>query len=643
MSLIPVVLDFETFWSPTHSLTRMNPIAYVMHPDTEIISVAVKIGNHQTEVRFGEDNIKHVLSKIDWSDKIVIGHNMSGFDAMICAWRCNIHPKMWACTLAMARPHHAKTTGLSLGKLVEHYGLGVKDQSALIMTKGKHLRDFTDSEKAGMRIYNAADTDQCAGLFKKLAKKTAVAEMLQIDHTIRMLVEPAFEIDQQLLTTALEQEKERKSEVLLELADMLSTPEEIAFRRLTDGVSAEEFVRSILASAPKFCDVLTARGVPVPMKPSPSNPDKQVPALAKTDQDFLDLQEHDDIVVATAAAARLDVKSTILETRIQSFLDASTAAGGRLPIPLTYYGAHTGRWSGWGYNPQNLPRIDPKKPKRTDVLRQSIRAPKGHLVVTSDLSGIEMRVNHFLWKVASSMGLFTADPENADLYRHFAAALYSVIEDDVTKPQRQIGKIAHLGLGFSAGWSTFIRIAKTMGGVDMGEDEARAIVQKWRLDYIEIVRGWKKCENALEYAKEGKEVDIDPWGLCHTVQDGFRLPSGRKIDYPGLRRGEANGRAAWKFGEGRHLTFLSGGKCDENLVQAIARDIIAENSANITRETGIYPALLVHDERVDVVRENKAEEHLATMNAIMRTPPKWWSSLAVWSEGGIGETYGESK
>ena len=648
MALIPVVIDYETFWSTTHSLTKMNPIDYVMHPETEIISVAVKVGKYPSDVVFGEDKVKAALNKIDWSDKIAIGHNMAGFDAMILAWRCGIHPKMWACTQAMARPHFAKTVGLSLAKLVDHYELGKKDQTALFLTRGKHLKDFTPDEIKAMAIYNKADTDQCYALFQRLGKLTSAKEMVQIDHTIRMLVNPAFTVDPGLLRAALMEEQERKRVVLTELAGMLYSAEQLVEARLERDVPAEELVREAMASPAKFSEILTARNVPVPMKPSPTDPSREIPALAKTDQAFLDLQEHDDPVVAAAAAARLDVKSTLLESRIQSFLSASVAAAGRLPIPLVYYGAHTGRWSGWGYNPQNLPRIYRDKagniiPSRTNVLRLCMKAPKGYRVVVSDLSGIEMRVNHFLWKVASSMKLFTDDPENADLYRNFAASLYNVVEEEVIKQQRQIGKVAHLGLGFHAGWSTFIRIAKNMGGVDMEEDEARAVVQKWRLDYIDIVRGWKKCENALEYASNGQKVAIDPWEMCHTTQSGIMLPSGRKIDYPNLRRGEHNGRAVWKFGDGRHLSFLSGGKVDENLVQAIARDILAENSAEITRQTGIYPALLVHDERVDIVKENKAEEHLATMNEIMRTPPKWWPELAVWSEGSHGESYGDAK
>ena len=643
MSLTPVFLDFETYWSTDHSLTKMNPIAYVMHPDTEIISVSVKVGNHHTDVMFGEDDIKRALKKMNWNDKLAIAHNMSGFDSMILAWRCGIHPKMWGCTLAMAKPHHAKTAGGSLKALVELYGLGVKDATALIQTKGKHLKDFTPDEINGMKIYNAEDTELCAKLFRVLGKKTMPKEMVQIDHTIRMLVNPGFTLNTELLNKGLALEKQQKREQLTALAELLYTPAEIAAARLSEGEDAEEMVRAALASAPKFSEVLEKRGVPVPMKQSPTNPDKMVPALAKTDEEFIALQEHDDPVVAAAACARLAIKSTLLETRIGSFLEAAAAAGGRLPIPLVYYGGHTGRWSGWGYNPQNLPRIL-KKRRISDVLRVSMCAPKGYKVVVSDLSGIEMRINHFLWKVPSSMELFMADPEKADLYKDFASSLYSVIYSDVTAEQRQIGKVAHLGLGFQAGWSTFIRIAKTMGGVDMEEEMSKMIVNKWRQEYKEIVQGWGRCEAALEYAESGDTFDIDPWGMCRTEQDGILLPSGRRLEYPNLRRGvDKNERAVWKFGEGRHLTFLSGGKVDENIVQAIGRDILAESSAEITRQTGVYPTLLVHDERVDIVKEEKAEEHLDIMNTIMRTPPVWWPELAVWSEGGIGDNYGSAK
>lgn len=79
-----VFLDFETYWSSTHSLTKMNPVEYVMHPDTEIISCSIKQGfNTETRVFVGEDDVAIALSSIDWKNTMVVAHNMSGFDSMI--------------------------------------------------------------------------------------------------------------------------------------------------------------------------------------------------------------------------------------------------------------------------------------------------------------------------------------------------------------------------------------------------------------------------------------------------------------------------------------------------------------------------------------------------------------------------------
>ena len=150
--MTPIFLDYETFWSVDHSLTKMSPITYVMHPDTEIISVAVKVGSGATEVLFGEDDIREYFDTVDWSDAMVVGHNLSGFDAMIHAWRFGIRPKMWCCTMAMARPLFAKVGGVSLKNVAERLGVGYKDSAALVNTKGKNLKDFTLDELRAMRV-----------------------------------------------------------------------------------------------------------------------------------------------------------------------------------------------------------------------------------------------------------------------------------------------------------------------------------------------------------------------------------------------------------------------------------------------------------------------------------------------------------
>ena len=635
-----VIVDLETYWAVGHSLTKMPPIAYCMHPDTEIISCAVKVGDQPTVVAFGEEEIKLLLDDVDWTDSYLVGHNMSGFDAMILAWRFGIKPKLWGCTLAMARPIHAKDVGLSLAKLVEHYHLGVKDQTVLHNTKGKNLCDFTDEELADMRNYNAADVDQCYDLFTRLIKRTKRDEAILIDMTIRMLVEPQFEADMDLLANTLADEDARKHAMLLDIADKMGvldidkTEEENADAALT-----------VLSSAAKFSTFLKTLGVDVPTKVSPTT-GKDIPALAKTDEAFLALQEHDDPLVATAANARLDAKSTILQTRIQAFMDAANAhPQGKVPIPLKYYGADTtGRWSGWGYNPQNLPRVNPYNPRPSDALRRSLVAPGGYKVVVADLSGIELRVNHFLWKVPSSMKLFWDDPEKADLYKDFASKLYEIPLDEVSKEQRQVGKVAHLGLGFGAGYVTFQKVAKLMGGVDITEDESRDIVERWRYEYSEICAGWRTCHKALQPIMHGLEGSaVDPWGMITPVPEGLKTPKGM-IRYPDLRLeyDEENRKEFW-YGHGRNKARIYAGKIDENIVQHLARCVIADNALAVRAKTGYNPALMVHDELVYVVPEEEAEILLDIVQKIMRTPPVWWPELVTWSEGDIADTYGDAK
>jgi DNA polymerase len=631
-----VTLDFESFWDVGHTLTRLSPIEYVMHPKTEIISLAIKINNDPTQVYFGSD-IESALKQIDWNDSIALGHNMSGFDGMIMSYRYGIKPKLWACTQAMARPLHAKTCGTSLAKLSEHYRIGVKDSTALINTKGKTLDQFTPDEIEAMREYNKEDVELCYKLFKILAKITPPRELELVDMTVRMLTEPAFELNTELLQRTLEEEKERKQLLLLDIATMIG----VYKIGMSDEEAAEE-ARKHLASASKFGEILKAFGVPVPMKPSPSNPDKQTPALAKTDQAFIELQTHSDPMVSAAAQARLGVKSTILESRIQQFLNCMV--GDRLPVFLNYYGADTtGRWGGGGnLNQQNLPRVG-KEHKPSDALRYSLKAPKGFKVVVADLSGIELRVNHFLWKVPSSMALFQADPEKADLYKEFAATLYHIDPSEVNKEQRQIGKIAHLGLGFGAGATTFKTVAKMMGGVELSEMDAKDVVTKWREAYSEISMGWKTCHASLEAIDSGYKESIDPWGLCHTVREGIITPQGM-IRYPNLRQelGDDN-RMEWVYGEGRHKARIYAGKIDENIVQHLAREVIADNMIAIRKATGYRPVLTVHDELIYIVADMDADAMLATVQSHMRTPPTWWPELITWSAGDIGDTYGDAK
>lgn len=646
-----ITADIESYWSPTYSLTKMSPLEYVLGDEFETISCSIKINHYPTDVFFGHDEVAKAFKSIKrYIDKgLLVAHNNSGFDSYVFSYVFGLKPRMWGCTMAMARPIHAKTVGLSLAKLVTHYGLGVKNNAVLLQTRGKHLADFTADELEDMKVYNRQDTDQCYALFHKLRPHYSAAELWQIDALTRMRVEPKFQVNQPMLETALSMERDQKRKHILMLAKHLRAnslaSEAIATCTTVD--TLEEAVRTELASAPKFAALLESLGVPTPMKPSPTSPDKQVPALAKTDEAFTDLQQHDNPIVAAAARARLAVKSTLLETRIEKFLTASSLADGMLPVPLRYCGADTtGRDSGEEYNCQNLPRVG-DTPKITDALRNCLQAPPGHQIIVADQSGIELRVNHFLWRVKSSMELYAHNPQ-ADLYKAFAAARYDKTPEQVTKPERQLAKVAQLGLGFGSGAKTFKRIAKQMGGLQLSDEESEAVTTAWRTQYAEITEGWKTCQAAFRNISEGIEAAVDPWGLVTTSAQGFHLPSGRVIRYPEIRQEagrwpDGRPRQDWVYATGRHKAHLHGGLGTENIVQALARDSIFDCTLEYYKRTQLRPALRVHDELVYIVPSSQAEALLTELQHIMRTPPKWWPQLVVHSEGGVAQTYGAAK
>lgn len=634
-----VTADYESYWSPTYSLNRLTPIEYVMGDEFEAISLALKVNNAPTQVAFGREEIYALLDTVDWTNAIHVAHNGAEFDNLISAWHFGINPYLWADTLQMARPEHGRTVGGSLKALAKHYGLEEKgdlSSGVLGQTKGKHLADFTAEEIEAMRVYNQRDTDITYELFRILAQTTEASELRLMDATARMLTEPKFVADLPLLKRGLKAERKRKARNLAKLSVELDLD--------TDAL------KKTLGSAPKFKAFLETRGVDCPVKISPTT-GKAIPALAKTDKGMTDLLEHTDPIVASAAEERLNVKSSILETRLERFIDAARLCHGKMPIALRYCGAQTTwRWSGKvaKLNQQNLPRINPYEPKISDVLRLSMQAPEGQRVVVVDLSAIEMRANHFLWQVQSSMAAYQANKE-ADLYRLFAAEhLYHCAPEDITKVQRQRGKVAQLQLGYQSGWAKLKERAR-IDGIHLTDDEAKRITETWREAYKPIVRGWWRLDRALSDLAVGNNIGapLDPGGLVRIEHGALRTPKGL-IRYPNLRQelvtdDQGNQRDQWFYGDGRNKANIYGGKCTENLIQCLSRFVMSDAILKFkqTKLGKKYDlAHTVHDELIYVVDEDDAEAVLETLIRVMTEPPEWWPDLILSAEGGIARTYG---
>lgn len=645
-------IDFESYWDSEYTLKKLSPGQYASDDRFQFVSVSVRIDENgqrgKTLCVFGEPAIRALLKKVDIESCVCVAHNMNGFDALLMVWKLGLHPVMFACTLSMARPAYSKLTNLGLGALVKFLSakgvpdLVPKDSKVLDETKGMRLEQFSRDQLIRMAKYNCEDTDNCAAIFYHLLPQFSASELFLMDMTIRARAYPELELDIPLLEEALVREKASKREELLELAEAIGVS-----GGNVDAVF--EAVRARLSSTPKFVALLESLGVEVPYKQSPKNAKKLIPALAKTDEGFLELMDSDDEVVVAAAQARLSVKSTLLETRIVKLVTARRTSIA-LPIPLRMWGADTTwRWSGEEYNPQNFTRINKRKAKNSDALRQSIVAPDGYVIGVADQSSIELRVNHSLWGVQRSIALYNQNAK-ADLYRDFASERHKKKPEDVTEEERQGGKVSHLGLGFGAGPPTFRRVAKVQFGLSLTEEESVDITYGWRDTYFQIPQGWNLCQESIPYMAEGTERAIDPGGLCHTCKDGIVLPSGDHIiRYPNLRQmlvedpRTKRDKWEWVYGEGRHTRRLYGPKMTENMVQAIARDSVAVAAIEFYRKTKLRWKMMTHDELIYLFRVEEAEALLAELQATMRTRLKWWPQLVLWSEGGIARRYSDAK
>ncbi len=622
-----VTIDFETYYDKDFSLSKMTTESYIRDPRFEVIGVGIKVNDYPTDWYTG-DNPARFLKSLDYRDKAILCHN-TAFDGAILSWHFGINPKLWLDTLSMARPFHQMTVGGSLKALTTYYGLGQKGEEVL-NALGKRRANFTPDEMNRYGEYCKNDVELTYQLFKKLSKGFPVSELMVIDQTIRMYTEPVIELDRELLEKHLEEVKARKRTLIQDMG-------------LKD--VSEEAVTKALMSNQIFAKYLANLGIDPPTKVS-ARTGKETWAFGKTDKGFTDLLEHPDERVQVAVAARLGVKSTIEETRTENLIGVSER--GRLPIMLNYYGAHTGRFSGGDkMNLQNLPA------RGNNTIRRALKAPAGQLLISCDSSQIEARMVAWLAEQHDLVGAFA---ENRDVYSEFASEVYGRTVTKADKIERFVGKTCILGLGYGMGAEKFRRTLEVgQGGISVKIElsEAERIVRLYRQKNHKIVALWQKCGHALGGILARQSGII---GKCVTYDEqGIKLPNGMYIRYPALRANANNYeyiadarqyRKAVKdrvmTGEADDISWtkIYGGKATENVVQALARIVVAEQMVAIGQH--YHVAFQVHDELIitaPATHASEAEQHLVE---VMSTAPIWCADLPVACEAGHAENYGDT-
>lgn len=623
-----VTIDFETYYDKEFSLSKMTTESYIRDPRFEVIGVGVKVNDHPTDFYSGSDPGKF-LKSLDYSKRAILCHN-TAFDGFILSHHFGIKPRFWLDTLSMARPKHSVTVGGSLKALTDYYHLGSKGDE-VVHALGKRRADFTPDEMARYASYCVNDVEITYKLFMELRRGFPASELRIIDQTLRMFTEPQLVLNKPLLEKHLENVINKKAS-LVEALGLECTEEE---------------AKKMLMSNDKFAGYLIDCGVTPPQKQSPST-GKLTYAFSKTDRGFTDLLEHPDERIQTAAAARLGIKSTLEETRTRSLI--GVAERGPLPILLNYYGAHTGRFSGGDkMNLQNLPR--------GGALRKSLCAPEGKTLIACDSAQIEARV--VAW-VAQQNDLLDAFREKRDVYSEFASEVYGRKVTKADKIERFVGKTCVLGLGYGMGADKFkatLAIGQAGLRVNIDYSEAKRIVNLYRTKNHKIATFWNRCNTALSHLVSKQDFAL----VSHSphvelIDDGIKLPNGLAIRYP-LLTANSNGyvytadarvyREAVKdrvLGQDLNtdkFIHIYGGKVTENLVQALARIVVAEQMIKIGERYKVV--LQVHDEVVILCDTAEVDEAKAYMLEVMSTPPSWAPDLPVACEADHGDNYGECK
>lgn len=586
-----ITLDFETYYDTEYSLSRLTTEAYVRDPRFECIMVGLKVNDGTTYTVVGED-VTDALHDVDIPNNALLCHH-SHFDGLILSHRYGLKPKIWFDTLPMGRAEvgSASAKGISLGALRLHFGMAPKGEE-VVLSRGKHLADFTPQELQNYRRYCGEDVDGTYDIFNLLRPAFSASELKLIDLTTRLFTEPMLELDTELL-------KEYKDLVLRNKEYLM----------LRAGVDRTE-----LTSNNKFAEVLRRFGVEPGMKDSatakmPDGTPKKTFAFAKTDQFMADLLEHEDEAVQILAEARLGVKTSIAETRAQRFIDMGL--NGPACVYLKYWGAEqTGRHGGGDKcNWQNLGRVanledhhrasglsmftakgraeilDPGIPGLTGIaakefgiipehkchrigLRDTVKAPEGHVLVVGDSANIEARM--VCW-IANQSDILEKYRAGEDLYCDMASDIYSCVVTKKDGSKRQLGKVAVLGLGFGMGKKKFYATAtKPPWGVVIEEAVTNRAVEVFRHKYDKVAAFWEyQNEIVIPSMADGGMCYADPLGKIMVGTEQLILPNGRVLRYPNLRQRknpdpDSYFKVEWVFDvrEGSRLipTKLYGGK-----------------------------------------------------------------------------------
>ncbi|MCK1996824.1 DNA polymerase [Psychrobacillus psychrodurans] len=641
-----ISIDIETF-SAT-DLLKSGVYRYVEDPDFEILLFAYSIDGEPVEIvdfASGFDEMpEDVFNALTDPTVLKTAYN-ANFERTAIAKHFNLtlDPKQWRCTAV-----DASTVGLPgyLDGVAKALKLDVQKDST-----GKNLIKYfslpckaTKVNEGRTRNYPHHDLEKWQQFVDYCVRD------VEVEMAIRKRIEPLLDIGSQ--NDQFEQKLWALDQRIVDRGVLIDR--ELA----TNAVKVyQEYAETLLNRAKELTGL--------------SNPNSTAQLgkwLASQDFKLPNLQK-DTIVEALKDKTNMSdeiyevlrIRQELSMSSVKKYMAMLAAICGddRVRGILQFYGAgRTGRWAGRIIQPQNLPRAflpdydvarEALRTGDTDwfemlydnvpyalaaMIRTMIIPPPGKVLAVSDFSAIEARVIAWLAGEKWRIEVFKT---HGKIYEASASQMFGIPIDQVDKELRQRGKVAELALGYQGGAGALIQ----MGALEKGltEEELPGIVSAWRKASPRIKQLWYDCENAAIEAIDSKTLVKLHTGVSFYYSHSslfIKLPSGRKLVYANARleKHKTYDKMSIVY-EGMNDTkqwtklHTYGGKLVENIVQAIARDCLAESMIRLDEAGYTETVMHVHDE---VVIEAEADS-IADIENIMGQPIDWAPGLPLEADG----------
>lgn len=631
-----IYLDLETT-SPV-DLKRTGVYPYAEHPEHRVLLYAYAVDDGPVQV---DESPTRLLQLLDQLDDTIVAHN-AAFDrvnlwqavpytqliAPITRWRCNM-VKAYSLSLPGSLDQLAKALGYPEADWKHPEGKKLIQKFCLKRQRPEdHPADW-----AAFKAYAKQDVELLRKIWRDLPGANHAGIELDLYHLDQAINDRGFQVDLPLV------------DKLLDLIADESQRLQQAAAQLTQGRVASTTQRDATLAYLRDCGV-------------------EVDRLTKAD--VLTLLEKPDL--PDAARRILEVRQQAGKTSAAKYATFKgwACSDHRVRGTIQMNGAaRTGRAAGRGVQPQNMPSrgiiddaepaiealwwgddevIDTLYPSRmyiaSSLLRSVIVAPPGKSFAIADLSAIEGRMVAWLAGCEDTLDVYRS---GQCIYKFTASGIYNKPYGQISKDERQIGKVATLALGYGGGVNAFQRMADAYG-LKIPDEQAQKIVTQWRKANPTIVEFWAACEKAMQLVvtEQAKEIAVNDLTFALSRDKRFmtiKLPSGRRLCYwqPLFTRGRLSYMGINQHTRKWERVETYSGKLVENATQSASRDVLMYSMLPI-EQAGYRIVLHVHDEIVAEIPED-GELSGDGLARLMSVVPDWAPGLPLEAKGFNSKRY----